>query len=138
MSHRKLNRRKRQWSKSLCATALAFSMLAYVPAGYSNEDHSRGGHHSETANPIKHVIIIVGENRSFDHVFATDVPKHEGERVRKLLSGGIINADGTPGKNFSKAHPFQVTAAPNGGKYFISASDRDKILYATLPPPGQS
>ena len=26
--------------------------------------------------PIKHVIVIIGENRSFDHVFATYVPKH--------------------------------------------------------------
>src|SRR5579884_3616921 len=26
---------------------------------------------SSTASPIKHVIIIIGENRSFDHVFAT-------------------------------------------------------------------
>jgi phospholipase C len=135
MSHRKLNSRKPQLSKSLCATALAFSMLAYVPAGYSNEDHDRGGHHGETASPIKHVIIIVGENRSFDHVFATYVPKHEGERVHNLLSEGIINADGTPGKNFGKAQQFQVTTAPNGGKYFISASDRDKILYPALPPP---
>ena len=24
-----------------------------------------------TRTPIKHVIIIIGENRSFDHVFAT-------------------------------------------------------------------
>ena len=29
-----------------------------------------------TASPIKHVIIIVGENRSFDHLFATYIPKH--------------------------------------------------------------
>jgi hypothetical protein len=27
------------------------------------------------ATPIKHVIVIIGENRSFDHVFATYVPK---------------------------------------------------------------
>jgi phospholipase C len=27
-----------------------------------------------TASPIKHVIIIVGENRSFDDLFATYLP----------------------------------------------------------------
>jgi phospholipase C len=27
-----------------------------------------------TQTPIKHVIVIIGENRSFDHVFATYVP----------------------------------------------------------------
>ena len=29
-----------------------------------------------TATPIKHLVIIVGENRSFDHLFATYVPQH--------------------------------------------------------------
>ncbi len=28
-----------------------------------------------TTTPIKHVIVIIGENRSFDHVFATYQPK---------------------------------------------------------------
>ena len=27
-----------------------------------------------TATPIKHLIVVLGENRSFDHVFATYVP----------------------------------------------------------------
>ena len=31
------------------------------------------------ATPIKHVIVIIGENRSFDHVFATYVPKASGD-----------------------------------------------------------
>ena len=74
----------------------------------------------KTASPIKHVIIIVGENRSFDHLFATDVPKKKSEKVLNLLSQGIINADGTPGPNFAKAHQFQITSAPNFGKFFIS------------------
>jgi phospholipase C len=29
-----------------------------------------------TTTPIKHVIVIIGENRSFDHVFATYVPQN--------------------------------------------------------------
>ena len=28
---------------------------------------------AKTTTPIKHVIVIIGENRSFDHVFATYV-----------------------------------------------------------------
>jgi phospholipase C len=135
MSQSKLNRRKPQLSKSLCATALAFSMLAYAPAGYSSPDHDGDGRHSETASPIKHVIIIVGENRSFDHLFATYVPKRKNERVLNLLSEGIINADGTPGPNFAKAHQFKIVSAPNGGKFFSSADLANKELYATLPAP---
>ncbi|HZV87542.1 MAG TPA: alkaline phosphatase family protein [Candidatus Binatus sp.] len=135
MSESKLNRRKPQLGKSLCATALAFSMLAYVPAGYSSPDHDGDGRHSETASPIKHVIIIVGENRSFDHLFATYEPKRKNERVLNLLSEGIINADGTPGPNFAKAHQFKIVSAPNGGKFFSSADLANKELYATLPAP---
>ena len=57
---------------------------------------------NDTTTPIKHVIVIIGENRSFDHVFATYQPKR-GQTVWNLLSEGIVNADGTPGPNFSKA-----------------------------------
>src|SRR6202158_4268707 len=89
----------------------------------------------KTASPIKHVIIIVGENRSFDHLFATYVPKEKREHVLNLLSEGIINADGTPGPNFAKAHQFQIVSAPNGGKFFSSADMANKQLYATLPAP---
>jgi phospholipase C len=141
MSQSDRNRTKPQLSKSLCATALAFSMLAYVPAGYSNDDrdkdHDRDNesHSIKTASPIKHVIIIVGENRSFDHLYATYVPKHKRERVLNLLSEGIINADGTPGPNFAKAHQYQIVSAPNGGKFFSSADMANKQLYATLPAP---
>jgi phospholipase C len=64
-----------------------------------------------TRTPIKHVIIIIGENRSFDHVFATYKPKN-GETVWNLYSEGIVTEDGAPGPNFKKAQQF---AARNGG-----------------------
>ena len=38
-----------------------------------------------TASPIKHVIVIIGENRSFDHVFATYVPKGKPENLELAL-----------------------------------------------------
>ena len=89
----------------------------------------------KTASPIKHVIIIVGENRSFDHLFATYMPKSHDERVLNLLSERIVKADGTPNENFDRAHQFQITSAPNGGKFFISAGSANKSLYSTLPAP---
>ncbi|MFL5288540.1 MAG: alkaline phosphatase family protein [Rhodopila sp.] len=52
-----------------------------------------------TKTPIKHVIVIYGENRSFDHLFGTyRLPS--GDSVMNILSEGIVNADGTPGPNF--------------------------------------
>lgn len=88
-----------------------------------------------TATPIQHVIIIVGENRSFDHVFATYVPQHSDEGIRNLLSEGIVTADGHPGASFAKAYQFQIVSAPNGGKFFASADLAQKSVYASLPPP---
>src|SRR5258708_34656889 len=61
----------------------------------------------ETVSPIKHLIVIIGENRSFDHVFATYQPKH-GQTVANLLSKRIIEAAGSPGPNFAQAGQFSV------------------------------
>src|SRR6202041_3782396 len=69
---------------------------------------ARPGTLGHPVSPIKHVIVIIGENRSFDHVFATYQPQR-GEFVRNLLSQEIINADGTPGRNFSKAQQLAAT-----------------------------
>src|SRR3974390_128309 len=87
---------------------------------------------SATASPIKHVIVLIGENRSFDHVFATYVPKRDS--VANLLSKGIINADGTPGPNFNKAAQFQAMP-PFKTKNFISLNKYEKAPYQTLPGP---
>src|SRR3984957_3209599 len=67
-------------------------------------DHDK----ARTDSPIKHVIVLIGENRTFDHLFATYKPRH-GESVSNLLSKGIINGDGTPGPTFK--HPQQFKAA---------------------------
>jgi phospholipase C len=117
---------------STTATLLSvFGLAAAVPAA----DADASVDSIRTATPIKHVIIIVGENRSFDHLFATYVPKRSEEKVLNLLSERIINADGTPGPKFAKAQQFQITSAPNGGKFFSSADLNSKTVYATLPAP---
>ena len=60
--------------------------------------------HSEPAprTPIQHVVVIVGENVSFDALFATYVPPR-GQSVRNLLSEGIVKADGSPGPAYARA-----------------------------------
>ena len=52
-----------------------------------------------------------------------------------LLSEHIVKADGSPDENFDRAHQFQVTSAPNGTSFFISAPSSKKSLYSTLPAP---
>ncbi len=84
-----------------------------------------------TRTPIKHVIVIIGENRTFDHVFATYKPRN-GQKVRNLLSEGIVKEDGTPGPNYSKAN--QYSAADEGPQDLFLESPIDKTVYDPLPP----
>jgi len=58
---------------------------------------------SATRTPIKHVIVIIGENRSFDHVYATYKPVNKGDHVLNLLSKKIVNDDGSRGRIMAKS-----------------------------------
>ena len=87
---------------------------------------------NDTSSPIKHVIVIIGENRSFDHVFATYVPK-SGETVWNLLSEGIVKADGTPGPNFSKAE--QKAAYDEAPDAFLLSPAKTTFPGDLLPAP---
>ena len=85
-----------------------------------------------TTTPIKHVIIIIGENRTFDHVYATYTPQ-AGETVSNLLSKGIIKANGKPGPNYSFSEQFSALDNTTSGGTF-STSPQSKSVYSTLPP----
>src|SRR5262249_21235746 len=89
---------------------------------------------SSTLTPIKHVILVIGENRTFDNMFGMYVPP-KGQTVRNLLSEGILAADGTPGPNFSRAaqwqakedgvyslHPHKSAAYPDIGPITVSGA----------------
>jgi hypothetical protein len=66
-------------------------------------------HSTRTRTPIKHLIVVIGENRSFDNVFATYVPADPKQSVWNLLSQGIVNKSGAPGLNAAKALQRQAT-----------------------------
>src|SRR5215472_8303351 len=104
-----------------CTSMFVLLILGLGTLAQTQTDPDKAVDKIPTATPIKHVIIIVGENRSFDHLFATYQSKSGNDNVLNLLSEGIVNKDGTPGPNFGKAHQFQIVAPPNGGKFFISA-----------------
>jgi len=87
---------------------------------------------NQTKTPIKHVIVIIGENRSFDHVFATYKPK-DGENVWNLLSEGIVKEDGTPGPNFYKAE--QKAAVDQAPDAFLLSPDKVPFPNKVLPAP---
>jgi phospholipase C len=82
-----------------------------------------------TTTPIKHVIVIIGENHSFDNVFAT-YQSPSGQHVRNLLSEGIITKNGGLGPKWRKAQQF---TAVNTKAYTVTPKVTG--VYKTLPQP---
>jgi phospholipase C len=83
-----------------------------------------------TTTPIKHLIVIVGENLSFDHLFGVYEAK-SGAAVHNLLSEGIVNRDGSPGPSFAKAA--QRKAELHG---LYEVTPHISGTYGLLPQPG--
>src|SRR6202789_1758318 len=124
----------RKWRlRAALSASLAVAIALPPPASAQNLASDGDNDHSRTATPIKHVIVLIGENRTFDHIFATYVSQ-SGDSVSNLLSKGIINADGTPGKHLDKAAQFQAIP-PFNKKYFITLDNAEKAPYQTLPGP---
>src|SRR5215475_10706890 len=106
----------RNWRRRTNAFLLCVALTSILTPAFSLDDDGRESADQKTTTPIKHVIIIIGENRTFDNVYATYVPKHGS--VSNLLSKGIINADGSPGPNADLAKQFRLQTI-NPVSYFI-------------------
>ena len=110
----------------VAATALA----ALLPASCAAlSDVGAAASPARTATPIEHLVVVVGENLSFDHLFATFRPA-PGESVANLLTKGIVNADCSPGPNAALAA--QRRAAPRG-RYEVTPPIAGS--FAQLPQP---
>ncbi len=92
-------RSKRGVAAALLSAAMSFcvSAVALSAAGEPERDPAR---RVKTESPIKHVIILIGENRGTDHTFGVYKPKGKGQTISNLLSKGIVNEDGSPGPSF--------------------------------------
>jgi len=135
MNLTRLRPTQRKLAAALCTTFLVSSAcLLLTTNGDTAENdfqHSNGGSHKEsdasaTRSPIKHVIVLMGENRSFDHLFGVYKPKGEHQTISNLLSKGIVNADGTPGPNYKLAQQYSVAAQPS---YYSTAPGIAKTPY---------
>src|SRR5437762_1301908 len=106
---------------------------------HSGQDNGNNNGHdhdnASTASPIKHVIVLIGENRGLDHTFGVYRPKGKGQTISNLLSKGIVNEDGSPGPNFALAQQFSVAGQP---AYYIGAPKVAKFPYSAtnvMPQP---
>ncbi len=114
-----------KWQKTAVVSALAL-LVQSMPASAQQVVAA-----STTQTPIQHVIVIIGENRTFDHIFATYQPVST-DTVDNLLSKGIVQADGSPGENYSLALQFSAYD-PASKMYQVSPGGRS--LFSNLPPP---
>lgn len=103
----------RTYLRQAAAIALASSLVLGMPgsllAGQKDATET-----VETTTPIKHVIVIFGENISFDHYFATYPyatnpqgepafhAKDDTPRANNLLSGGLLD------ENPNSTQPFRM------------------------------
>jgi phospholipase C len=121
--------------KNLLSTAAMFAVAAAVawsgPVAADDSDgngpdfgrHDNNGHHgspqdeARTATPIKHLVVIFNENRSFDHYFATypTATNPPGEPVFRAVRH-------TPAVNNLAANPFLLN---NNGNFTNPANGTD-------------
>src|SRR5262249_49291927 len=114
---------------SVSAVLLAASFNS--TPGQANNRH-RGD--DNTATPIKHVIVLIGENWTFDSIFATYQARGN-QSVGNLLSRGYVTASGAPGPDFADSRQFVINQ-PYPPTYFINAqSTAGKTAYQQAPGP---
>jgi phospholipase C len=130
MQNRVPQRAAARWRLRLLSSVAIYGMAINTMAPLVAVAADTGANDGNTTTPIKHVITIIGENRTFDHIFATYQPVNKNEAVWNLLSEGIINSDGTPGPNYQAA--VQKHAQ---NRFFYSITAFNKAPYQVLPTP---
>ncbi|MDQ6662323.1 MAG: phosphoesterase, partial [Chloroflexota bacterium] len=126
---------RKVWILSVLASIVMFasSLLQIAPASASSLPISRTRGlllaDNDTSTPIKHVIVIIGENHTFDNIFGTFQP-NRGQNISNLLSQGIVKCSGNFGPNVGLAAQQKATDTTT-----YNLSPRKTGPYATLPQP---
>ncbi|HEY6923239.1 MAG TPA: hypothetical protein VI653_07220, partial [Steroidobacteraceae bacterium] len=127
-------------SKGRGAIAAGVGLGLLLSCGLALADGDDGRVRDKTATPIKHLIVLIGENWTFDSIYATYQPK-SGQTVNNLLANGIVTASGEPGPHHARSWQFQINQ-PYPATYFMDAlATSGKTLYQqgpatpSFPPP---
>jgi phospholipase C len=112
------------------ATALGGALATLMSSSPATADEGE----ARTATPIKHVIILIGENRTFDNIYGTYLPQGR-QKIGNLLSRGIVSADGDTVLN-TIAQQFSINLPLSSPTYFIDyRATPGKTPYPFLPLP---
>jgi len=122
------------WLKATsCVSALALCAFSYTTTVQAANTDAAAK--VKTASPIKHVIILIGENRGLDHTFGVYKPKGAGQTISNILSKRIVNVDGSPGPNYKLAQQYAVAPQP---AWYFGAPSKAKTPYGAgnlMPQP---
>jgi phospholipase C len=128
-----------KWRMKAACCASLFALCAF---GYAASVHGApapavtdAAAKLNTASPIKHVIVLIGENRGFDHTFGVYKPKGAGQTISNLLSKKIVNVDGTPGPQYKLAQQYAVAPQPT---WYFGVPKKAKTPYSAsnlMPQP---
>ena len=129
-------RRRPRWLALALVAAGAVTIWSAALAEAGTAKSSRAAAASASASglgnpvtPIKHLVVIIGENHTFDNVFGTYQPP-PGQTVRNLRSEAIVTAQGTPGSNVARAAQQQASDTTT---YKLDPTEVG--AYKTLPQP---
>src|SRR5215471_3827629 len=98
---------------TLRTSTIALTTFAFVSVGQSASTAKDPADKIKTASPLKHGIVLIGENRGLDHTFGVYKPKGKKQTISNILSKGIVNEDGTPGPHYSLALQYAVSPQPS-------------------------
>jgi phospholipase C len=123
--------KRNRWQTSTVLGTVLCALMTCGLAVADDQGDKNAARSVKTATPIKHLIVLIGENRSFDNIYATYQPKN-GQTAANLLSMGIVRADGMPGPNFFKSQQYVIN--PPYSTYFIDAkATAGKTIYQQAP-----
>jgi phospholipase C len=71
------------FAAAAATTVVAWNSVWALPSSASTPDAAEIA--LSTRTPIKHLIVVVGENVTFDTLFGTYVPARKRESIRNLL-----------------------------------------------------
>lgn len=108
-----------------------FYKLSSLALGVAVAINSNAASAGVPVTPIQHVIVVVGENVTFDTLFGTYQPP-KGQTVKNLLSQGIVNAKGQPGPYYFTTLQHKGINNPSGQ---YSVKPDIGAVYSSLPQP---
>src|SRR5262245_20193926 len=73
-----------------CTFGIVFGASVLILSTFDSASSADRERKTKTATPIKHLIVVIGENRGFDHLFGVYKPR-PGQRIANLLFRGIVN-----------------------------------------------